>query len=141
MRDSFGAQECWAFLPKAGGESLPLSFGIGDRWQQFKTRAALRRDERTVFGVCLTRRENVVIHDTNEASLSAYLPEWFRKGDNPPGAFLLMPLHDDKKSHGLVLIGWKKAHKISVAPAQIELARQLFANISATERAKTGALK
>ena len=134
VRDNFGAHECWVFLPQPGGESLPLAHGSGDRWHQFKTRAALRRDERTVFGVCLTRRENVVIHDTTEATLAAYLPEWFRQVGNAPGAFLLMPLHEDQKSHGLVLIGWKKPQRIAVAAAQIETARQLFASVSAAQR-------
>lgn len=136
VHHSFGAQECWLFLPKSGGESLPLTQGIGEQWLKFKTCAALRLDERTVFGVCLTRRENVVIHDTTAASLTPYLPEWFRRTDGAPGAFLLMPLHEKKVTHGLVLIGWSKAHRISVSAAQTELARQMFASVSTSQRTR-----
>jgi hypothetical protein len=137
VHDGFGAQECWLFLPKAGGESLPLTQGIGAHWKEFKKSAALRLDERTVFGVCLTRRENVVIHDTTAATLTPYLPAWFRKTSGAPGAFLLMPLHENKITHGLILIGWEKPQRIAVSPAQTELARQMFASVSASERSKS----
>jgi len=139
VHDGFGAQECWLFLPKAGGESLPLLQGIGQHWLEFKSRAALRLDERTVFGVCLTRRENVVIHDTTAATLTPYLPEWFRQTAGAPGAFLLMPLHEGKITHGMVLIGWSKPQRITVSAAQTELARQMFASVSASQRAKKSA--
>ena len=138
VHDGFGAQECWLFLPKKGGESLPLVQGIGKHWQEFKKSAALRLDERTVFGVCLTRRENVVIHDTTAATLTPYLPAWFRQTEGAPGAFLLMPLHENKVAHGLVLIGWNKAQRINVSPAQTELARTMFASVSSSQRAKSG---
>ena len=136
VHDTFGAQECWLFLPQKGGESLPLVQGFGQQWLEFKKSAALRLDERTVFGVCLTRRENVVIHDTTAASLTPYLPAWFRKTTGAPGAFLLMPLHENKVTHGLVLIGWNKAQRITVTPAQTDLARTMFASVSASQRAK-----
>ncbi|HEY4248211.1 MAG TPA: HDOD domain-containing protein [Lacunisphaera sp.] len=136
VHDGFGAQECWLFLPKTGGESLPLTQGIGTHWKEFKKSAALRLDERTVFGVCLTRRENVVIHDTTAATLTPYLPAWFRKTSGAPGAFLLMPLHEKKITHGLILIGWEKPQRITVSPAQTELARQMFASVSSSERSK-----
>ena len=138
VHDGFAAQECWLFLPKKGGESLPLVQGIGKHWQTFKKCAALRADERTVFGVCLTRRENVVIHDTTASTLTAYLPAWFRQTEGAPGAFLLMPLHENKVTHGLILIGWNKAQRINVSPAQTELARTMFASISSSQRTKTG---
>ena len=134
--DSFGANECWLFLPQPGGESMPLAHGIGPHWLVFQAKASLRLDERTVFGVCLTRRENVVIHDTTAASLTPYLPPWFRQTADAPGAFLLMPLHEKMVAHGLVLIGWNKVQRIDVSAAQTELARQIFASVSLRHRAK-----
>ena len=135
VRDSFGAQECWVFVAAPGGESLPIVQGVGRHWQDFRARAALRPDERTVFGVCLARRENVVIHDTTEATLRPYLPAWFRETKGAPGAFLLMPLHDGQRAHSLVLIGWHQPHRITVTAAQTDLARQLFATVAGPKSA------
>ena len=131
VRDSFGAQDSWLFIPPPGGESFAITQGIGETWQEFRTRAAIRADERTVFGICLARRENVVIHDTSEPTLAAYLPAWFRQTKGAPGAFILLPLHADGRTHGLVLVGWSLPHRITISAAQTELARQLFASASA----------
>jgi len=131
VRDSFGAQDCWVFVAPKGGESFFLKQGVGSSWQDVCATAAVRADERTVFGICLARTENVVIHDTNELTLAAYLPAWFKQIKVAPGAFILMPLHTDGRIQGLVLIGWSLAHRITVSAAQTELARQLFASASA----------
>jgi len=131
VRDSFGAQECWLFQPQAGGASLPITQGVGRLADHFRSKAAIRADERTVFGVCLSRREHVLIHDTSDAALSTYLPNWFRRAPESPGAFLLMALVRSDRVEGLVLIGWHQAQRITVTPAQTDLARQLFLSTAA----------
>lgn len=135
VRANFSADECWAFLKQPGGQSLPLVCGTGENWQAFQAHAALRSDERTVFGVCLSLRGNVVIHDTGEARLVPYLPEWFHGAGHPPGAFVLVPLHDGVKANGLVLIGWQKAQQLNLSVDQTEFARQLLAQVNARARA------
>lgn len=129
--DSFKAQDCWLFVAPKGGESFAIKQGLGPHWQDFRASAAVRADERTVFGICLARMENVVIHDTTEPTLAAYLPGWFKQTLGAPGAFILMPLHTDGRIQGLVLIGWSQAQRITVTAAQTELARQLFSTASA----------
>jgi len=135
VRANFVADECWAFLKQPGGQSLPLVCGTGENWQAFQAHAALRSDERTVFGVCLSLRGNVVIHDTGETRLAPYLPEWFHGGGRPPGAFVLVPLHDGVKANGLVLIGWQRAQRLNLSVDQTEFARQLLAQVNARARA------
>jgi len=130
VRDSFGAQEAWVFGAASGGASFSLLQGVGASWQDFRTRAAIRADERTVFGICLARRENVVIHSTTEPTLAPYLPVWYRETKGAPGAFILMPLFSEGRTHGLVLIGWSLPQRITVSVVQTELARQLFASAS-----------
>jgi hypothetical protein len=132
VRDSYGAQDSWLFVAPAGGASYVIRHGIGDCWQHFRTCAAVRADERTVFGICLARMENVVIHDTTEPKLAPYLPAWFQPAKGAPGAFILMPLQTDGRTQGLVLIGWTLPHRITVTAAQTELARQLFASAGTT---------
>jgi hypothetical protein len=135
VRANFGADECWAFLKQGGGQSLPLVCGTGKNWQAFQAHAALRSDERTVFGVCLSLCGNVVIHDTGEAPLAPYLPDWFHGAGQPPGAFVLVPLHDGVKANGLVLIGWHKAQRLNLSVEQTEFARQLLAQANARAQA------
>ena len=134
VRTTFGADECWVFLSQPGGQSLPLVGGTGENWKLHQARASLRLDERTVFGVCLSLRSNVVIHDTGEASLASYLPEWFRGAEQIPGAFVLVPLHNGVKSSGLVLVGWQRAQRLQLSPEKTETVRQLLAAANASAR-------
>ncbi len=131
VRDSFAAQECWAFAVQAGGVSLPLTHGVGERWQRFQAIAAVRSDERTVFGVCLSRREAVVIHDLHDPKLKPYLPAWMRESGDAPPSFVLVPLREGDRATGVVLIGWRRAQRIALNKAQLELARQILGNASA----------
>jgi len=134
VRESFHADECWILLPKSGGESLPIAQGVGPQCVQFRAKAAVRADERTVFGISLSRREHVVIHDTNEPSLAPYLPEWFRDAPVRPGAFLLMPLVRNNRIAGLAFVGWHQPHRINVTSAQTDIARQLLLTTLASQR-------
>jgi HD-like signal output (HDOD) protein len=126
LRDSFKADEVWVFLPGPGGKSLVLAHGIGGRWKEHRARASLRSDERTVFGVGLALRQTVAIHDTGDASIRHYLPEWFLRSEAHPGAFLLIPLA--VPDQGIVLIGWPKPQRVVPTAAQTELARLLIAS-------------
>jgi len=137
VRDSFGAQESWLFVAPPGGESFSITHGVGESWQEFRACAAVRADERTVFGICLARRENVVIHDTAEPTIATYMPTWFRQTKGAPGAFILMPLQTDGHIQGLVLIGWTLPHRLTITAAQTDLARQLFASANANFRKPT----
>jgi HD-like signal output (HDOD) protein len=131
VRDSFGADLAWMFAAQPAGHQFALAHSAGPAWPELGTRTIVRPEERTVFGVCLTRRENVVIHNRTERSLAAYLPPWFREHPDSPGAFILIPLLTGDKVTGLVLIGWSQAQRITVSAAQTEIARQLFANTRA----------
>lgn len=131
VRDSFAAQECWTFAIKPGGVSMPLTHGVGERWQRFQAIASVRSDERTVFGVCLSRREAVVIHDLHDVKLKPYLPAWMRETDGAPPSFVLVPLQDGERVSGVVLIGWHKQQRIDLNKAQLELARQILGNANA----------
>lgn len=131
VRDSFAAQECWTFALKPGGVSMPLTHGVGERWHRFQAIAAVRSDERTVFGVCLTRREAVVIHDLHDPKLKPYLPAWMRETDGAPPSFVLVPLLEGERAAGVVLIGWHQAQRVALNKAQLELARQILGNAAA----------
>jgi len=82
-----GAHEAWLFLRPPGGQSFALVRGIGEQWQSVKSKAAVRTDQRSVFGVCLSRGENIFIQDSADPKLTPYLPSWFHEAAGRPGAF------------------------------------------------------
>ena len=133
LRETFGADEAWVFLPPARGDGLEMAHATGGNWEYLREASRLSPTERTVFGVCITRHETVAVHDTAEPTLRTYLPTWFRETSSLPGAFLLIPLAE--RGRGLVLIGWKQARKIAPTADQTELTRMLIA--TAARRATT----
>ena len=131
VRDRFEAHEAWLFQPRPGGDSLAITHGVGDSWKIFQPVAALRHDERTVFGVCLARQETVVIHNIADPALRPYLPDWLRRAaDTAPRSFLLVPAAAGGGAPGLALIGWRQARHLAFSPTQAEIVRQLFRSFS-----------
>lgn len=105
VSDFLGSTECWCFLPSAGKKSYLLYESIGTQAFGLQGRVSISTNERTVFGVCLQRGENVLIKNAREKGIRRSLPRWF-VGNVDLGAFLLMPLVSDEKRFGLIFVGW-----------------------------------
>ena len=128
VREAVGAGECWLFTSAPKTENLVLNFGVGPGWSAQRTAALIHADERSVFGVCLKRREVVLIHDAADAALLPYLPQWLRQPGVAPAAFALVPLRAEGSAPALLLIGWPTARRIALSAPQITLTNQLLAS-------------
>jgi hypothetical protein len=134
VRAVFKSDECWLFEPAPATAVFHLAHATGSQVAAVRSGAVIRKTERTVFGICLARREHVLIHDTRTPSILPYLPDWMRSADAFPGAFLLMPLFRGDAVAGLVLIGWHQSQRITVTPAQTDLAREIILGAHPTEK-------
>ena len=130
-RDAAQADSCWLIERLPGGASLTLTAGTGTDWKALQGSAAVRADERSVFGVCLMRREVVVLHDTREASIQPYLPEWWRQAETKPQALALVPLRLEAADTAIALIGWKVPRRVNLAAPQLNLLHQILAGVTA----------
>jgi hypothetical protein len=126
-RDALGAKEGWWLRAPAGATALSIIDGVGATWTRFQSRAAIHATERSVFGVCLTRREVVLVHDTADATVRNYLPAWWRETGGGPRAFVLIPISVGNTARGLVLAGWTEARRVKLTPGQVALVYQIFA--------------
>jgi HD-like signal output (HDOD) protein len=124
---ALGVEECWWFEHQPAHERFTLALGTGPAAARLPAPIALQSAERSVFGVCLSRREVVLIHDTADANLRPYLPPWFRQAERPPAAFALIPLPGPAAPAGLLFLGWSSARRITLSLPQIALAHQLLA--------------
>jgi HD-like signal output (HDOD) protein len=126
LRDSLAADECWLFSRYAGTPEYRLTHGLGARWQELRPTARLREGERTVLGLCLARKENILIHDATAPTIQPHLPAWLR--DHAPlGAFVLLPMHDLGQCCGLIIAGWRGAHPIALDAEHALCIRRLLA--------------
>lgn len=115
VSQSLAAPECILFLrPHGSTRELSVVHGLGTVWRTQRGRATIQSNEPTVFGLCLARRENILIHNADDASFKQHLPEWLRSGIGL-GAFVLIPFVDRHANNGVLLAGWREPHRIEIS--------------------------
>ncbi len=118
-RSAVHADECWVFLPADGAATFALAHRLLANGRLAPRAAApLHASDRTIFGLCLTRHEIVVIHDTREARIAPYLPPWWHSVAAAPRAFALVPLREGATSRALLLLGWTDPRRVVLTTAQ-----------------------
>jgi HD-like signal output (HDOD) protein len=117
IRQALKADACWLFQRAPGATTLRHS-GL-DPAGSLSSLAVVRDGERTVFGVCLSRREVVVLHDTREPTILRYLPSWWDAIVNAPLAFALIPLTEGGQVTTLVMAGWQAPRRVTLADTDV----------------------
>ena len=138
VRKGFGAPEAVLLSMDSDHRNYVATLGHGKLINQIRGDRAVRCDERTVLGICLGRRENVVIHDTTDARIAPYLPARCA-GKRGLGAFVAMPLHDRKLCFALIIVGWLEPRKIVITPEHNKLLQSLLVLVSTAYRQSGGA--
>jgi HD-like signal output (HDOD) protein len=126
-RTTTQATECWVFLP-ADDDAATFALAhrtLADGRLAPRAAAPLQAADRTIFGVCLSRHEIVVIHDTRDRAIAPYLPPWWHAIKSAPGAFALVPVRDGTVVRALLLVGWPTARRVSLSTAQAAILDQL----------------
>jgi HD-like signal output (HDOD) protein len=120
MQSVFAATESCLFFGEPSG--LKIIHGAGRAWRKLKAEAIVTPDERSVFGVCLTRNTIVLIHDVSTA---LHIPSWL-KATNLFGSFAALPMKGQNR-HGIILVGWTENKKITQTSEQSDLIKQILA--------------
>jgi len=133
VQAGFNAPEAVFFSLENDQRHFVAVYGKGRVFRQLRGDRAIRQDEQTVLGVCLRRRENVVIHQTAEAKTAAYLPAWCQ-AEKGLGSFILLPLHDPTRCFALLLIGWPEPRQIVLTADHTRLMRAILSLVAAARR-------
>lgn len=129
LSEAFAATEVYLLLRPAGLPALHLTHGLGRHWRQLQSSAIVTPGERTTFGLCLTRRENLLIHDAQDAAIAPYMPAWLRSAAFLQSYVLLPIVHADQPL-GILLAGWATKRKIILPPEQVQLLRDFLALVA-----------
>ena len=133
VQAGFDAPEAVFFSIESDLRNFVATHGQGALFRFLRGDRAIRLDEQTVFGVCLRRRENVVIHRTSDPKTAPYMPKWCH-GEQGLGSFVALPLHDQTRCFALMLIGWPEARQITLTPEHTRLLRAILSLVSAAQR-------
>lgn len=115
LRSGFEAAEVLVFSGRGPrGEAL-LTGGSGEWFLGLPAEVAAHPADRTVLGVCLKYRENVLIQDADDPKIAPHLPDWLKALD-APSCFALFPLVGRSNLCGVVLVGWRQPRRLALAP-------------------------
>jgi len=124
VMEGFGAEGAALFTSTRPGEICRLSEQRGELFGGMEA-ARISAKDRSAFGICLSRRENVLIHDSNDAKIRPYLPEWLQT-PGAPASFVLLPLFHEQSVHGLIVCAWREPRKIVMTPEHVSLIHTLL---------------
>ena len=88
---------------------------------------------RDVFGICLTRREDVLIRDTSDPKLRAFLPEWLM-GEGTVRSFILLPLVGEAGVFALIVGTRNGTEPIQLSSREVQLLKALRQHLTAARR-------
>ncbi len=103
-----------------------LAHGSGGLFKSLGARARIDARDRTVLGVCLLRKENIMIHHAHDPKILPYVPDWLKE-HRGLGAYALLPLFKEQRAHGVMLVGWPEARQIELTGEQVKFIRSLLA--------------
>jgi hypothetical protein len=124
--EAFNSPEVILLLRAPRLPTLHITHGVGQNWRKLQTNAKVTPGERTTMGLCLARKENLLIHDAGEASIAPYVPSWLRDAVQLQ-SYVLMPIVQADQPIGVILAGWAIKRKIVIATEQVQILRELLA--------------
>ena len=124
--EAFNSVEVILLLRAPGLSTLHITHGVGQNWRKFQSVAKVTPGERSIFGLSLARKENLLIHDAREASIAPYVPTWLRDAVQLQ-SYVLLPMVQSDKPVGAILVGWAIKRKIVIATEQVQVLRELLA--------------
>lgn len=102
LRRAFGLEDCVLFQRDADGRTYSAQAGLGALLDLVRGRPLISTERRDVFGICLSRREDVLIRDTSDPKIRPFLPEWLLSAGMITG-FLLLPLLNETGAIALIV--------------------------------------
>lgn len=98
--------------------------GDGPFFNDIRRLASFREEERSVFGICLQRLEDVLIYDATDPKIAAHIPSWARTGKQ--GSFVLLPLHENRRVFAVLMVAWPGKKTASFTASQIRHVRSML---------------
>jgi len=121
----FSTRDCLVFAGAPGVATFSLAQGSGTFFDGLDKQTVVSREERTALGICVSRRENVLVHHAGDAKIAPYLPPWLRAAD-APAAYALLPIVDRGLAQGLLMVGWPNQQQVIIPGEQAQIIRRLL---------------
>lgn len=132
VKKGLEADESWIFLKAPTHPKFVFKGGSGTYTLILRSKGVIDPQEKSIFGLCLARQENMFISDIRQPRLRPHIPQWYR--DNIQlNSFVLLCLKDRERVLGLLFAGWRTAREVRVHPDHTRLIHRLLGLLTSLE--------
>lgn len=81
---------------------LSARYGLGPLFDRVKNRPLIAPDKKDIFSICLARREDILIQDTNAGKIKSVIPEWIHQCSDTT-SFIILPISLEKHLFSIIV--------------------------------------
>ncbi|MDQ8201620.1 HDOD domain-containing protein [Pelagicoccus sp. SDUM812003] len=95
-------EDCLVFMREEfDTHCFSARFGIGPLFSRIKNRPVVAPEKRDVFSICLARREDILIQNTDTGKIKSVLPEWIDNAGKV-SSFIILPVSQNRKLFAII---------------------------------------
>jgi hypothetical protein len=133
IRDALRLKDCLLFEREGASRRYSAKMGLGVLMGVVREQPLVEAGGRDVFGISLTRREDVLIHDGTDEKLHRFIPQWLRNAGGP-GSFILLPLQDPSGVFGLIFGRRTRPPPLQPSVRELQLLRAIRQHLATARR-------
>ncbi len=124
VKHGLNLHSCVIFLQAPNGPLFAAEYGCGPLFHVIRREPLVNPAHQDVFTVCLSRGEDVLIRDPDEASIARFIPGWLRTSP-AKGPLALFPVKDMGGTFALVCGVTGKSQRIELTSARLQSLKKL----------------
>lgn len=103
IMDGLMLENCMVFVREEyDPASLSARFGYGPLFEKIKNRPLIHSKKKDVFGICLARKEDILIHDTEAGKIQTVIPDWIHSRGGT-SSFVALPTVSEGELFAIIL--------------------------------------
>ncbi|MBK1879219.1 HDOD domain-containing protein [Pelagicoccus mobilis] len=110
-------------------DCLSARYGVGDLFSKVKNRPIVSPSKRDIFSICLARKEDILIEDTNAGKIRSVVPDWIHSAGDT-SSFIILPVNHEKTLKALIVGTVSHEKKIDLSPFDLRHLRSIRGKIS-----------
>ena len=133
IQSALRLRDCLFFTRDGTKGAYAAQAGLGELLGQIRGRPVIDANRRDVFGICLTRGEDVLIRDTSDPKLRAFLPDWLA-GAGVVRSFILLPLAEEAGVFALIVGTRTGAEPVQPNSRELQLLKAIRQHLKSARR-------
>ncbi len=124
VRAGLRARSCLIFLCSREEAHFSAAYGVGPLFHEVRHQPLIDPRVKDVFSVCIARGEDVMIKDSEDASIAPFIPAWFR-GSVSKGPLLLLPVKDASGTFATICVVAGHGDRIELSAPRLQQLKKL----------------